>query len=179
MYPPELGRIEEAAGPESLGRYDVTRSAPVTTRAAESVQTSRILLQVASEAASRKIRGKRKNKTPARAAGVVWSVRAGLYLLVSALGASLWSFFSFLAFFDLAFFSAFASFLVLASCDAVSWANTPADKLRVRAAANNSVRSFFIVLNAPYGFVFLAFRTHCCLRCTADECPGSGNCRPA
>src|SRR5215831_5416472 len=133
----------------------------------------RILLQVG-KAASTKDTGERKIKPrPGRPGSTFGQSRR--YLGASALVSSLSAFFSFLAFFVFeAFFSAFASFLsLLASCDMVSWANTPADKLRVRAAANNSVRSFFIVLNAPYGFVCSCLSGRLLLRCRADECPGS------
>src|SRR5215467_6258300 len=107
----------------------------------------RILLQVG-KAASTKDTGERKIKPrPGRPGSM--SGQSRRYLGASGLVSSLSAFFSFLAFFLEAFFSAFASFLsLLASCDMVSCANTPADKVRVRAAGNNSVRSFFIVLNA-------------------------------
>src|SRR5439155_16485353 len=58
------------------------------------------------------------------------------------------SFFSFLAFFLAAFFSAFSSFLVsvfLSAVPASCCANDTDDSENVRATANNSVSSFFIV----------------------------------
>src|SRR5215469_12855903 len=107
----------------------------------------RILLQVG-KAASTKDTGESKIKPrPGRPGSTFGQSRR--YLGASALVSSLSAFFSFLVFFV---FEAF--FSLLASCDMVFWKNPPADKLRVRAAANNSVRTFFIVLNALYGFVF-------------------------